>query len=473
MNPTKPGARRPRTIGQRVMAVGAAAATASLLAACGSSSKPSSTATTAKSSSSSAPATTATPSSGISANLSGKSFSILGVWTGGEEAAFQNVLNGFEKQTGAHGTYTPAPGGNLTTVLGTQVAGGTPPDIAMLSLPGLVEQYAKAGKIQPADAAVQALVKANYAPEWATLGSYNGTLYGVPVDAADKSTVWYNTTAFKNAGITTPPTTWPQFLADGKTLAASGVSVPISIGGGDGWTLTDWFENIYIRTAGLANYDKLTHHQIPWTDPTVTTALTDLNQVFSDPTLIGSRAAALKVPFTGSVDNVFKASPTSAEVFEASFVATTITSDKDPAVVGTTAKFYPFPSISGSSPVVEASGDFAVDFTNNPAAQAFLQYMAGPQAASELVSASGSGFLTANKAMPTSAYPDPTSALLAQQIVNAGNNFRFDMSDQAPAAFGGTANQGEWADLQSFLANGNVAATQRQLEADADKVSWS
>jgi alpha-glucoside transport system substrate-binding protein len=395
------------------------------------------------------------------------------VWTGGEQAAFQSVLNGFERQTGAHGSYTAAAGGNLTTVLGTQVAGGTPPDIAMLSLPGLIQQYAKAGKILPADSAVQALVKSNYATEWATLGSYNGTLYGVPVDAADKSTVWYNTTAFKNAGLASPPTTWTQFVADAKTLSASGVSVPISVGGGDGWTLTDWFENIYIRTAGLANYDKLTHHQIPWTDPTVTTALNDLNQVWGQPSLIGARSKAVTVPFTGSVDNVFKASPTSAEVYEASFVATTITSDKDPAVVGSTAKFYPFPSINGSPSVVEASGDFAVAFTHNAAAQAFLQYMAGPQAAQELVASPGSGFLTPNKAMPTSAYPDPTSAQLAQEIVTAGDNVRFDMSDQAPAAFGGTKDLGEWADLQAFLASGNVAATQAKLEADARKVSWT
>ena len=335
--------------GQRLMALGAVAATTGLLAACGSSSKPSSSATTAApSSSATSSAPTSAPSSGT-ANLTGKSFSILGVWTGGEAAAFQTVINGFDKQTGAHGTFTAAAGGNISTVLGTQVAGGTPPDVAILSLPGLVDQYAQAGKLHAADPAVEAAVKSNYAPEWATLGSFNGTLYGVPVDAADKSTVWYNATEFKNAGITTLPTTWTQFVADAKTLSAAGVSVPISVGGGDGWTLTDWFENVYIRTAGLANYDKLTHHQIPWTDPTVTTALNDLNQLWSQSSLIGSRSAALKVPFTGSVDNVFKASPTSAEVYEASFVATTVTSDKDPAVVGTTAKFYPFPSINGSA----------------------------------------------------------------------------------------------------------------------------
>jgi hypothetical protein len=54
-------------------------------------------------------------------------------------------------------------------------------------------------------------------------------------------------------------------------------------------------------------------------------------------------------------------------------------------------------------------------------------------------------------------------------MVDAGDNFRFDMYDQAPATFGGTPNQGEWGDLQQFLKTGNVAAAQQQLEADAKK----
>jgi alpha-glucoside transport system substrate-binding protein len=167
------------------------------------------------------------------------------------------------------------------------------------------------------------------------------------------------------------------------------------------------------------------------------------------------------------VDNVFKKTPTSAIVYEASFVATTITSDKDPAKVGTDAKVFAFPSVNGSQPVMEAAGDFACAFSSNPAVQPFLQFLAGPEAAKILVSTSGSGFLSANKNMPNSAYPDPTSAQLGQQIVSVGNNFRFDMSDQAPAAFGGTPNKGEWGDLQQFLVNQNVAATQAQLEKDA------
>jgi ABC-type glycerol-3-phosphate transport system substrate-binding protein len=452
-------------IRRKLAGAGALFASVALVAACGSSSKSTSSSTTSSS---------GTTSGGSALpNLHGQSFTVLGVWTSGEQAAFQAVLDAFDTQTGAHGTYTAAAGGNLTTVLGTQVAGGTPPDIAMLSLPGSIGQYAAAGKLQPVNSATQAAVSANYSSVWASLGSANGALYGVPVDASDKSTVWYNATEWKNAGLTSDPSTWTDFINDAKTLGNSGVSVPVSVGGGDGWTLTDWFENVYLRTAGIANYNKLTHHQIPWTDPTVTTALNDLNDIWGQSTLIGSRANAVKVPFTGSVDAVFKSNPTSAVVYEASFVATTITSDNDPSPVGSVAKFFVFPSINNSPAEVEAAGDFAVAFSKNTAAAAFQQYLASPAAAKILVSSSGSGFLSANKNLSNSAYPDATSAGLGQAIVNAGNNLVFDMSDQAPAAFGGTAGQGEWLDLQNFLSNGNVAATQAQLEADANKVTWT
>jgi multiple sugar transport system substrate-binding protein/alpha-glucoside transport system substrate-binding protein len=406
-------------------------------------------------------------------SLKGQAFTVLGQWTGGEATAFQAVLDQFNKETGAKGTYSPVSGGDMATVLGTQIAGGTPPDVAALALPGLIQQYAAQGKLQPVTADIESEVKANFSGEWATLGTAGGKLYGVPIDASNKSTVWYDTKAFTNAGIKDTPDTWDDLIADGNTLSDSGVSVPIAVGGGDGWTLTDWFENVYMRTAGLDMYDKLTHHQIPWTDPSVTTALTTLKQIWGNPKLIGSPADAVTVTYPASVDNTFKDSPTSAIVYEGSFVATQITGDKLPAVVGTDAKFFPFPSINGSPAVLESGGDFGVAFTTNPAAQPFLKYLASVEAGKTLVGAKGSGFLIANKNVPASAYSDSTSGQLGQQIVSVGDNFRFDMSDQAPAAFGGTANQGEWAILQTFLTNGDIAAAQSALEAAAAAQTWS
>jgi len=479
-----------RTFARTLAATAAVTMAVGLMAACSSkknnnATSPSTSATAATTASSVASSPPALGASGPASsagggsaaalpNLSGKSFTVLGQWTGEEQAAFQAVLNNFDKQTGAKANYTPAAGGDEATVLGAKVAGGTPPDVAILSLPGAISQYATAGKLQPVSAAGQAAVAANFSSEWAKLATVGGKLYGVPVDASDKSTVWYNVNAFKNAGITSDPANWNDFMQAGKTLSSSGVSVPISVAGGDGWTLTDWFENVYIRTAGLANYDKLTHHQIKWTDPTVATALNTLKQIWGDTSLIGSPANALKVAFPASVDNVFKANAPSAIVYEASFVATTITGDKNPAKVGTDAKFFAFPSINGSAPVLEAAGDFAVAFGSNPAVQPFLQYLASADAAKTLASFPGSGFLSANKNLQPSAYPDPTSAQLGQQLVSVANNFRFDMSDQAPTAFGGTPNKGEWADLQTFLGNGDVAAAQQRLENDASAATgWS
>jgi ABC-type glycerol-3-phosphate transport system substrate-binding protein len=443
-------------VGRRTLAALTVAATTSVvLAGCGSSS----------SGGTSAPAPS--NSSAATPDLSGKSYTVLGQWTGGEQAAFLSVIDAFDKATGAKGHYSAVSGGDEATVLGAKVNGGTPPDIAILALPGAIAQYGKAGKAEPVSAEGQSTTSANFSAEWAKLATVDGTLYGVPVDAANKSTVWYNTNLFDDAGISSPPGTWEELASDAKTLGDSGVSVPISVGGGDGWTLTDWFENVYLRTAGVDMYDKLTHHEIKWTDPSVATALKALKQIWGDESLIGKASKALSTPFTDSVDNVFKKNPSSAMVYEASFVATTITSDKNPAKVGVDAKFFPFPSINGSQPVLEASGDWAVAFTKNKAAQAFQAYLGTPEAAKLLVSAPGSGFLSANKNLASSAYPDATSSQLAQQIVSVGDNFRFDMSDQAPAEFGGTPNKGEWADLQSFLGNGHVAGTQQKLEKDA------
>jgi ABC-type glycerol-3-phosphate transport system substrate-binding protein len=447
---------------RRITLTAVAAVTTLGLAACGSSGGGNNSASTGSTGSSGS-----SSSSNSLGNFNGQSFTILGQWTGAEQDAFQNVIDNFDQATGASGHYSAAAGGDEASVLGAKVNGGNPPDVAFVSLPGALQQYAKAGKLIPVDSKGQQTVNSDFGSEWASLGSYNGKLYGVPFDASNKSTVWYNAKEFQNAGISSPPSDWPTFLKDANTLHDSGVQVPISVGGGDGWTLTDWFENVYLRTAGTADYDKLTQHQIKWTDPSVAKALTTLKQVWGNPTLIGDPSSALKVPFTGSVDNTFEANPKSAIVYEASFVATTITGDKLPAKVGTDAKFFPFPSINGSQPVLEAAGDFAIAFSQKPVVQAFLDYVASADAQKALVSASGSGFLSANKNVAASDYPDATLGQLAQQLVSVGNNFRFDMSDQMPAAFGGTPNKGEWADLQNFLANGNVKQAQQKLESDA------
>jgi alpha-glucoside transport system substrate-binding protein len=99
---------------------------------------------------------------------------------------------------------------------------------------------------------------------------------------------------------------------------------------------------------------------------------------------------------------------------------------------------------------------------------ALVKYLASPQAAA--IWAKAGGFISPNKAVPLTDYTDPTLRETAKSIVDAGNGVRFDMSDQAPAAFGGTAGTGEWKILQDFLRDpSNPAKTAQTLESAAAK----
>lgn len=432
--------------------IGLTMALALLVAGCSSSTK--------TSTNTSSPSATSSTGGLTLPDLKGQSMEVAAKWSGSEQQAFQKVLDDFTKRTGASVTFTPT-GDQTPTVLGTRITAGNPPDVAILPQPGLLKQFANQGALKELPSNVADLVASNYASVWKDLATVNGKLYGVWFKAANKSTVWYRTDAFQTAGITSSPSTWDDFVKMLGTLRDSGVQGPLSIGGADGWTLTDWFENVYLRSAGADMYDKLSTHSIAWTDPSVIKALQMLGDLWGQSTLI--QPNALQTGFPDSVTQVF-ANKKGAVVYEGDFVAGVITGSTS-AKLGTDAKFFPFPSVGGSAPSVVGGGDVATMMKDTPAARALMTYLASPESAE--IWAKQGGFTSPNKNVPIASYPDSVSQESAQQLVNA-NIFRFDMSDLAPAQFGGTAGQGEWKDLQDFLANpADVAGTAQKLEQDA------
>lgn len=395
-------------------------------------------------------------------NLTGQTVEVVGPWTGDEQKNFEKVLQEFKTRTGAEVKYTPA-GDELPTVLQTRISGGTPPNVALIAQPGLVAQFAKAGAVKPVNADVEKAVTDHNAAVWKQFASVDGKLYGFTFKTANKSAFWYSEKAFQQVGAT-PPATWDDLIKTSKAISETGLAA-VSVGGADGWTLTDWFENVYLRTAGPENYDKLAKHEIPWTDPTVRKALEELAKLWGDPTLIAG--GALQTEFPKSVINVFGEQPSAAMVFEADFVASVITTNTK-AKVGQDAKFFPFPSVAGSKDAVVAGGDMAVQFKDDKATTELMKFLASPD--SGKIWAELGGFLSPNKDIPESSYPDDVTQDLAKRIVDAGDNVRFDMSDLAPAAFGGTKGAGEWKDLQDFLADPkNVDPIMQRLEANAAK----
>jgi hypothetical protein len=404
-----------------------------------------------------------TKTADAAANVSG-SLSVVGIWTGDEQKSFQAVLDGFTKKyPNVTVKYNPA-GDNVPTVLGTAVEGGHPPDIAAIGQPGVVKQFQEKNALKPLDFA-KADISANYTPDFMKLGTTGGKLYSIVFKAANKSTVWYNVNAFKNAGVSAPKT-FDEFVTNAKTLKASGTPA-YSIGGGDGWTLTDLFENIYLRQAGPDKYDQLATHAIKWTDPSVKTALTSMAQIVGDTSNIaGGTSGALETDFPTSVSNVFSDKPKAAQVIEGDFVPGVVAS-KTKLKAKTGYDVFPFPAVGSGGDAVVGGGDSIAMFKDTPAGQALVKYLVSPEAAQIWVQRGG--FSSPNKAVPESAYPDDVTRTTATAIAKA-QTFRFDMSDLAPAAFGGTPGQGEWKILQDFLSKpGNVDGTASKLEAAAAK----
>ncbi|MBD0842560.1 MULTISPECIES: ABC transporter substrate-binding protein [unclassified Streptomyces] len=401
-------------------------------------------------------------------SLSGQTVTVAGVWSGSEQKNFQKVLDAFAEKTGAK-TQFVSTGDNVSTVVGSKIEGGNAPDVVMVPQVGVLQQFAEQGWLKPLSKTTEDSVDANYAEVWKNYGSVDGTFYGLYFKAAHKSTVWYSPDALDQAGVE-PPRTFDAMLKAGRTVSDSGIGA-FAVAGQDGWTLTDWFENIYLSQAGPEKYDALAAHELKWTDASVVEALTTLGTFFKDEQLIaGGRDGALNTDFPGSVEKVFGPEPKAALVYEGDFVAG-VAKDQFDRSIGYDANFFPFPAVDGGEEPVVSGGDAAVvlkDGKNQKAAQALVEYLATPEAAA--VWADAGGFLSPNKKLDFSAYSDGVTRSTAKSLIAAGDTVRFDMSDQAPASFGGTKGAGEWKILQDFLRDpSDPKATAARLEAAAAK----
>ncbi|WP_328441239.1 ABC transporter substrate-binding protein [Streptomyces sp. NBC_00457] len=400
--------------------------------------------------------------------LSGQTVTVAGVWSGSEQENFQKVLDAFGEKTGAK-TQFVSTGDNVSTVVGSKIEGGNAPDVVMVPQVGVLQQFAKEGWLKQLSKTTQKSVGANYADVWKTYGSVDGTLYGLYFKAAHKSTVWYSPDALAQAGVE-PPKTYDEMLKAGQTVSDSGLAA-FSVAGQDGWTLTDWFENVYLSQAGPEKYDALAAHELKWTDPTVVEALTTLGTLFKDKQLVaGGQKGALNTDFPGSVEKVFGPKPEAGMVYEGDFVAG-VAKDQFGKRIGEDANFFPFPAVEGGTAPVVSGGDAAVvlkDGKNAEAGMKLLEYLATPEAAA--VWADAGGFLSPNKGLDLASYGDAVTRATAKSLVGAGDSVRFDMSDQAPAAFGGTKGAGEWKILQDFLRDpSDPKATAAELEKAAAK----
>ena len=393
--------------------------------------------------------------------LRGAQLTVLAAWTGTEQARFSRVLRVFSDRTGVTVHYVSAHG-RVPSVLDARIADGTVPDVALLPQPGLLRRYAKAGRLVPLAADTEQLVQHDYAPLWRSLASYNGQDYGVWFKAANKSLVWYDIALFERTGLA-PPSDLDGLGRVADVLQQQGIAA-FAVAGADAWTLTDWFENLYLALAGPARYDDLTEHRLSWTDATVTRTLQEMAALLSPPHLLGGVPGALALRFEDSVARAFGRPPGAAMLAEGDFTASVVTS-RTPAGLGVDVDVFPFPAGTRGRATVVAGGDVAVQLTRTPAAAALLRFLATPAAAA--VWAAAGGFVSPNLDLDLSVYPTELARSIARTLTEATDGLRFDLSDLQPADFGAQPDAGLQAELRRFLVTRDIAATQRRLEAAA------
>jgi alpha-glucoside transport system substrate-binding protein len=364
------------------------------------------------------------------------SIEVLSLWGGAEKDAFLKVTAAFTKQTGINVEYTSAR--NFIPEVRTRLAAGNPPDVAILPRPGYIGTLAKDNALKTLSSLglSNSYMRSNYSSGWLSLGSSGGKLYGVPAKANSKSVIWYKPQSFAKYKFKIPKT-WAQLLAITKKYKAKGL-VPWSVGAGPNqsqWTLTDWFENIYARTAGPAKYQRLFTGKLPFTDSSVATALRTMVQIINNKYVLNGVQGVLGQSFVDSITSVFGTNPKAQLFFEGGFVGGIATGDVNKSLKpGKTIAFFPWPTIKASldHPVVGAA-DFAAAFKDNAEVRSFLRYISTPAAGTIWVSTGA--VESPNKKV--SKYPNVLARAEAKQLA-AAKTFLFDGSDLLPGAFGDT-----------------------------------
>lgn len=378
-----------------------------------------------------------------------KTISVAATWGGGERDAFMQVIDAFTAKTKIQVNYESMRT-DMGAILRTRVAGGSPPDIALEPRPGEIAEFARAGNLVDLGKFISNddLQKA-FGQAYIDLGKVDGKQVGILFKANSKSTFWYKPASFQAMGVK-PPTTLDELWVIADKYKAAG-KAPFAAGGKDGWPLTDYFENLYIRVATPQQYNDLhVTHKVAWTDPTVKKALTLFTKFFQPGYNPGGTQGVLGTQFVDSIGQVFGTNPVAQMYYEGGFVGVIATTDINKNLKpGVDLDFFVFPQADAQygAPIV-GGGDTAVMFKDSPEARQFMQYLLTKEAA-EVFAATNT--ITPNKLIDPNKFPSILARNEYQQLANA-KVFVFDGSDLAPSALGGDY---EFTALQKLVQNPN------------------
>jgi alpha-glucoside transport system substrate-binding protein len=292
----------------------------------------------------------------------------------------------------------------------------------------------------------------------------------VVAKANSKSTVWYKPQSFQKNSFEIPTDfnqlidITKQYKAKGETPWAAGAQ-----GDDNSWTLTDWFEQIYVRQAGPDKYSQLFETgEVKFNDQSVKDALNEMLKIVNDQYMAGGIDTVLGISFVDAIGRVFGKNPKAEMFYEGGFVGGIAIDQVNPSLKpGTDIDFFDFPHIGeGDEGTVVGGGDVASAFVNNEDVAKLLDYLATAEAGRIWVSTGA--IASPNKGVTAEDYPNELVSKEAKQLLEA-KTFRFDGSDLLP----GTLGQNFGTLLQNIIKTpDNMDSLLDNYQADAEQAGF-
>ena len=201
---------------------------------------------------------------------------------------------------------------------------------------------------------------------------------------------------------------------------------------------------------------------MPFNDPKVIEAIDEFGYFArNDDFVAGGAGAVATTDFRDSSKGMFSSPPQCYMHRQASFIPAFFPEGTE---VGADADFFYFPAYEEKDlgkPVLGAGTVWTIT-DDNPAAQAFMQWLQTP-IAHELWMAQ-SGFLTPHKGVNTELFGDPTLGKMNDILLNA-TTFRFDASDLMPGGVGaGTF----WTGMVDYAGGKEAAEVADEIQSSWD-----
>jgi len=363
---------------------------------------------------------------------------IAGAFTGPEQEAFEASLAEFEEDSDIDIEYSGD--SNFATLIGTQVQGGTEPDIGLFPQPGLLLQFSDS--ITPIEDVIDIDdIEETLIPGFLESATgEDGKVYGAPMRMAVKSLVWVPKGAWEERDLTVEPTSVQELIDIGDDLKGEGITpwcIGIEDGGATGWVGTDWIEEFMLRVNGPEVYDQWVKHEIPFNDPQVVAAFDAFQELLGpdDENAFGGRNGITTTSFKTAGNNAFTDPPKCMMQRQGNFITGFWPDDVQADLAGSV-DVMPFPAWEGGydgTPVL-GGGDLAAAFHGEDEdVQEVMEFLTSDEFGGPW--AESGGWLSPHKTFDTNQYADPTTQAVAEVAVNA-DVFRFDGSDLMPGDVG-------------------------------------